>query len=233
MLESPPSKPTPHEEFFDQLGLQYEEAFGHDAGLHKIVQRFLTLLPPNAHVLDCGCGTGKPVSHMIASTGHLVHGIDRSQTMVELSRKQVPTGTFEKVDMLHYAPSEDKLFSGIVATFSLFVLTREEITIMASKWFQWLQPNGFLLIGVLGAEDVGTTRPEMYDADGECARGIEETFMNAKQLVTLFTKAGWNGLLEGAGFQIVHTEQDLFRPPKAAVCDDELHYFVIARKPDI
>ena len=218
---------NPGDEFFDQLGMQYEEAFGHDTGLHRIIQTFLGLLPLNVRVLDCGCGTGKPVGYAIANSGRQIHGIDLSQTMVELSQKQVPSGSFQKANMLHYTPADQ--FDGVVAMFSLFVLNREELTSMASKWFQWLRPNGLLLIGVIGADDCETT-PEMYDADGKCASGIGYTFMNHRVSITVFTKAGWIGLLEGVGFEIVHTESDFFSPPPTAVSDDEMHFFIIARK---
>ncbi len=214
-------------EIFNQEGLKYEEAFGYDPGLHKNVLKLLDLLPANARVLDCGCGTGKPVSHLIAESGRQVHGIDLSPTMVELSRKQVPNGTFEKANMLSYAPSDK--FDGVVASLSLFELTREELTALAHKWFQWFRPNGLLLIIVFGADDVETS-PEMWDSDGQCARRIGWTFMNRTVYITLFTKAGWNRLLEEAGFSIVHTETDMF-VPAAAGCDTEPHYFVLARKP--
>ena len=88
---------------------------------------------------------------MIAESGRKVNGIDLSQKMVELSTKQVPTGSFKKVNMLHYHPTDH--LNGVIAMLSLFELTREEISSMADKWFQWLQPNGILLIGVFEAED--------------------------------------------------------------------------------
>ncbi len=231
MGASLPSKAIiPSDEFYNQIGQQYEDAFGHDEGLHKIIQRLLGLLPADALVLDCGCGTGKPVAHIITAAGRPLQGIDLSQTMVELSQKQVPQGTFERCNMLEYSPNKE--FGGIVAMLSLFELSREELTSMARKWFQWLQPNGHLLIGVFGAEDCETAS-EMYDLDGQCASGIEFTFMAHRVSMTLFTKAGWCKMLEEAGFEVVHRETDVFAPPPAAVCDDEPHYFVIARKPSV
>ena len=162
-----------------------------------------------------------------------VHGIDLSSTMVDLSRKQVPGGTFEIVNMLEYTPpsSTTTKFNGVVAMYSLFVLSREQITRMAGNWFQWLEPGRYLLIGVIGAEDFKNTSPEKFDADGQCATGVPHMFMNNVVYVTLFTKEGWNKLLENTGFTVVHTETDLFRPPADAVCDDEPHSFVIAQKP--
>ena len=49
----------------------------------------LSLLPSDASVLECGCGTDKPVSSLIAESGRQPHGIEFSLTMVELSKKQV------------------------------------------------------------------------------------------------------------------------------------------------
>ena len=103
---------------------------------------------------------------------------------------------------------------------------------MADEWFQWLQPNGILLIGVFGAEDCDTA-PEMYDMDGQCATGIPFTFMNHKFSMTLFTKAGWNALLIEAGFELIHTETDIFKPPPSTVYDDEPHYLHTERKRSI
>ena len=148
--------------------------------------------------------------------------------MVKLSSKQVLTKSFWKVNMLHYHPTDH--LNSVIATLSLFNLTRDELCLMADNWFQWLQPNGFLLIGVIGAEDCNTA-PEMYNSDGQCATGIHFTFMNHKVSMTLFTKVGWNALLIEAGFEIIHTETDIFKLPPSALCDDEPHYFVIAQKP--
>lgn len=176
-------------EFYSKLGMQYEKFYGHDAQHHEIISRFLDLLPASdAQVLDCGCGTGKPVSHMVAARGHRLCGIDVSETMIDLSRKKVPTGSFECANMLEYeAPANN--FHGIVVSLSLFELGREEITSMVSKWFRWLQPSGLLLLVVNGADDHETT-PDIYDSDGECARGILPRFMNRTVATTLFTKQG-------------------------------------------
>lgn len=119
----------PVEQFYNEIGIQYEETYGHNARLYEIIRRFLDLLPADARVLDCGCGTGKPVSHLVVASGRRICGIDCSQTMVDLSRKQVPTGSFEKVNMLEYHPKDD--FQGIVAMMSIFDLTRDEIPSMA------------------------------------------------------------------------------------------------------
>ena len=220
----------PDGRFYDQIAEQYEEAFSNNIGLRKNVHTFLTLLPTAGPVLDCGCGTGRPVAELVSQSGHPLYGIDMSRTMIELSRQRVPEGKFEQCNMLEYTPPTK--FSGIIAMLSLFELSRSELTTMAHRWFEWIQPGGFLLIGVFGAEDC-RTEPEMYDSDGVCASGIEFKFMGHKVSMTLFTKAGWNRLLENAGFEVAYTETDVYVPPPAFHNDDEPQYFVIARRPSV
>ena len=108
--------------------MKYEAAFGHDTALHNVVQCYLKKVPASAHTLDCGSGTGKPVAAAIADSGRHVHGIDMSAGMVSLSRKAVPSGTFEIANMLEYAPTVS--YDGVVASFSIFELSRQEMTSM-------------------------------------------------------------------------------------------------------
>lgn len=229
MEKSQPSQPmNSDEQFWTDLGIKYEAAFGHDTGLLSVVQKYLNMLPTSALVLDCGSGTGKPVAKAIAESGRQVHGIDMSSGMVSLSRKAVPSGTFEVANMLDYAPTVS--YDGAVASLSIFELTRQELTTMAHKWCQWLKPGGLLLISTFDAEDCAQAKAENYDADGKCANKVEWKFMSNKVLITLFTKAGWKVLLEKAGFELVHTEKDLFSVPADADCDPEPRYYIISKK---
>lgn len=215
------------EQFWTDLGMKYEAAFGHDTFLHDVVQNYVKKLPNSARVLDCGSGTGKPVAAAIADSGHHVHGIDMSAGMVSLSRKAVPSGSFEIANMLEYAPTVS--YDGVVASLSIFELTRQELTIMAQKWSQWLKPGGLLLINTFPAEVCSQVKAGNYDSDGECANKVEWRFMGNTVLITLLTKVGWKLLLEKAGFEIVHTEEDLFTPA-AADCDEEPRYYITAEK---
>ncbi|KAL9629041.1 MAG: hypothetical protein Q9204_005505, partial [Flavoplaca sp. TL-2023a] len=112
-------------DFYDSLGAKYETAFGHDEGLAKFIETASSFMKPSSKVLDVGCGTGKPVAHTLAGKGHRLIGIDMSPTMIELSRKSVPTGHFEVTNMLDYEPKErmDAVFN----IFSLFPLSREDL----------------------------------------------------------------------------------------------------------
>ena len=54
------------------------------------IERFLSVLPPGATVLDLGCGGGSPVAlHMVAQ-GFRVTGVDSSPTLIWLCRTRMP-----------------------------------------------------------------------------------------------------------------------------------------------
>ena len=227
-MEHPSLSIKNEEQYWSDLGLKYEAAYGHDTSLYNALQEYLNKLPPSADILECGCGTGKPVAKTIADSGRNVHGIDWSTGMVSLSRKAVPSGTFEVVNMFDYEPTMK--FDGVVASLSIFEISRKEITTMSHKWFQWLKPGGLLLINTFPAEDCVQVKAANYDADGECANEVDWKFMGENHPITLFTRAGWKVLLEKAGFEIVHTKEDQFTPPEAANCDFEPRYYIIAKK---
>ena len=212
-------------ELFDSLGADYEKAFGHDQGLHKFIEKVLTLLPPCSKVLDVGCGTGNPVSSTLASNGHKVTGIDIAPSMVGLSRKAVPSGEFEVADMTKYVP-KDKM-NAIFNILCLFWLSRKGMEDMSKRWHEWLLPGGLVCICTFGAEDLNPTK-EMYDEDGLCASGMEFFFMGHKAQLLLMTKEGWKRILETAGFEIVETMDDYFEPKGDTQA--EFHHSIIARK---
>ncbi|PQE24710.1 Methyltransferase type 11 protein [Rutstroemia sp. NJR-2017a WRK4] len=204
---------NPAADFYDNLGIKYEHYFGHDLGLINFIKESLQLLPPDATVLDIGSGTGIPTSKAVVDSGRKLHGIDFSPVMVELSIKQVPGAPFQ----------------GAFAVFSLFHFSREEMSAVAKKWADWIVPGGYIFIGTMVADDF-STKPEMYDQDGECARGVEHTFMGKRIGNLLYTKVGWANLLREVGFEVEKTEMVPFQAPAEAECDSEPHYYITARR---
>ncbi|KAI9685157.1 MAG: hypothetical protein M1822_004744 [Bathelium mastoideum] len=214
-------------DFYNSISADYEKAFGHDIGLLNFINKALSYFPPSSKVLDVGCGTGTPVAKMVAAQGHKVTGIDISPSMVELSRKAVPGGTFEVADMLEYTPAEK--MDVVLSILSLFPLSRKDMEAMSPKWADWLLPGGILCICTMDPEEFNPNAT-MYDEDRMCVNRIPFLFMGDRNEMTLMTRAGWKNMLELAGFELVGTEMNYFEPPAEAKSDPEPHYFIIARK---
>ena len=215
-------------DFYDMLGANYESAFGHDEGLAKFILKALSFFKPSSKVLDVGCGTGTPVASTIAHHGHEVTGIDIAPSMVELSRKAVPNGKFEVASMLEYNPQER--VDVVLNILSLFMLSREDLELsMSRKWADWLVSDGLLCIATIPLDSCNISK-DLYDEDGLCARKIPAHFMGQRFEVDHMSKKFWRQLLEKAGFEILHMEDDLFVPPAEAKSENEMHFYIIARK---
>ncbi|TVY67463.1 hypothetical protein LSUE1_G007395, partial [Lachnellula suecica] len=168
--------------FFDQIGIKYEQAFGHDPGLLNFITRALSLIPAHASVLDVGCGTGKPVAATVSRSGRKVHGIDVSSTMVALSRQQVPDGTFEEISMFEFSPPAQ--YDAVFTIFCLFNMGGDLVGPLMKKINSWVVPGGYLFIGTMVADDFA--EGDMLDEeDAYGGRHVPTRFMgnNASTLV--------------------------------------------------
>ena len=63
------------------------------------LDKFISLLPKNAHVLDVGCGAGIPTAKYLVQRNLDVTGIDISDVMINMAKENVPNVNFIKMDM--------------------------------------------------------------------------------------------------------------------------------------
>jgi SAM-dependent methyltransferase len=100
-------------------------------------------LPPDAAVLDLGCGAGVPVTRWLAQR-FAVTGVDLSARQLELARQHVPAANFLKADMtdLSFAP---ETFDAVAAFHSIIHVPRTEHPGLLGKIHRWLKPGGVFL----------------------------------------------------------------------------------------
>ncbi len=109
------------------------------------LEKFIKMLPENAHVLDAGCGAGIPTAKFLTERGLKVTGIDISKKMLELASKNVPLGNFLQMDMndINFEPN---VFDGIISVYSLFHIPKRKHASIYEKFYTVLKPGGKLLI---------------------------------------------------------------------------------------
>jgi SAM-dependent methyltransferase len=64
------------------------------------VDKILEGLPPQAKILDLGCGTGNPIAKHIVERGFRVVGVDQSIKLLEIARTVVPEAELIHADMI-------------------------------------------------------------------------------------------------------------------------------------
>ncbi|KAF2164521.1 hypothetical protein M409DRAFT_56774 [Zasmidium cellare ATCC 36951] len=146
-------------------------------------------LPPNATVLEIGCGAGAPILEMLAKTGAKVLANDISTAMIELAKKRCPEATFMPGDMtaLDIAPSS---LHAVAAFFSIIHLPREEQPTMLSKIHGWLA-------------DGGQTAFTLACMD---ASEIRSSFFGQDMFWSSFDVKSSKAMVQAAGFEILQAE---------------------------
>jgi ubiquinone/menaquinone biosynthesis C-methylase UbiE len=115
------------------------------------LERLLVLLPKNPKVLDAGCGAGVPVAKFLTERGCRVIGVDLSQKMIELARKNVPGAEFIKREMTELE-FEENSFDGLTAFYSVIHVPREKHAELLQNFHRILKPGGVMLISMGAGE---------------------------------------------------------------------------------
>jgi ubiquinone/menaquinone biosynthesis C-methylase UbiE len=138
---------------YDSIADRLDRERGQGSGVARWLARFADMLPPDARVLDLGCGAGTPHTAFLSQTFHVI-GVDISQTQLQMAIARVPNAHFILADMssLHFPPAS---FDGVTAIYSLIHVPREEQPQLLAAIRGWLKPNGFAFL-VLGANDTSS-----------------------------------------------------------------------------
>ena len=121
------------------------------------LEKFASLLPEKPHILDLGCGAGIPTAKFLTGKGIRVTGIDLSETMLNLARKNVPNGEFLKMDMNELKFNKNT-FDGIISVYALFHVPRDKHIDIFRKAFEIMKSGGILMINIGIHESEGTSR---------------------------------------------------------------------------
>ncbi|MFF2845308.1 class I SAM-dependent DNA methyltransferase [Streptomyces sp. NPDC058001] len=187
---------------FDVIGGRYDEAFPHKEGQIGAGARLVAGLPPGARVLDVGCGTGLPTARGLVEAGLTVTGVDLSEGMLELARKNVPGATFLRHDLAALrAEGPDGLghFDGITCFFTLLMLPRAEIPYALRQFRTLLRPGGLLALS-------------MVEADLDDA---EIPFLGQSIRVSGFLRDELRQIVRDAGFEITDEDTLSYAPARA------------------
>ncbi|MCS5420249.1 MULTISPECIES: class I SAM-dependent DNA methyltransferase [Psychrilyobacter] len=145
-------------------------------------------LNKNMNILDFGCGTGLLIFPLIEEVG-AVHGIDLSPNMLDILK--------EKGRDYKNLTTEPKGIFEITSTFDLIMSSMvmhhiEDITNLAKKLYDSLNPNGMIAIADLMEED-GSFHDSM---DGIYSLGFSNEFLEK--------------IFKGAGFKEVKVIENIF-----------------------
>jgi SAM-dependent methyltransferase len=166
----------------------------------RTVRAWAQSLPPDAAILDLGCGDGVPISGALINDGYAVYGIDASPSMVSafhLNFPQVPVACEAAEDSRFF----DRSFDGILAWGLMFLLPADTQQLLIRRVAVALNPGGRFLF----------TSPAEACTWADAVTGRQSLSLGA---------GSYTALLSGANLVLVGEHQD----------EGENHYYEAARR---
>ncbi len=108
--------------------------------------KFTSYFKPGSLILDAGCGAGVKSKYLIGK-GLRVMGIDFSENLVKIAKREIPNGKFSVMDMRE-ADKLDQEFDGIFAQASLLHIPKNEIQRVMRILSDKLNDRGYFYIAV-------------------------------------------------------------------------------------
>jgi 2-polyprenyl-3-methyl-5-hydroxy-6-metoxy-1,4-benzoquinol methylase len=148
------------------IGLYEENAAAWDRqrgrDLHEAawLERFASLLPAGASVLDLGCGMGEPIARWLIGRGFRVTGVDAAPSLVAMAQERFPDQQWIVADMR--ALDLGRRFDGLIAWHSLFHLSPADQRPMFARLAAHARPGAALMFtsGPEHGEAIGSWQSE-------------------------------------------------------------------------
>ncbi|MBL3665258.1 methyltransferase domain-containing protein [Streptomyces sp. M2CJ-2] len=202
--------------FYDAIAEDYADHFRDVFAAQPLELALLTgfagLVGVGGEVADLGCGPGWVTAHL-ASCGLDVFGLDLSESMIGIARREYPGLRFEQGSMLE-PDLPDGSLAGVVSWYSSVHTPQDDLPALFAGFRRILAPGGHLLLAFQAGEE---------------ARRLERPFGHPVVLDFLRRRPDrMADLLEAAGFTLVLRSE---RAADEARGESTPQAFLIARTP--
>lgn len=110
--------------------------------IQEIYDAFLKELPPNAYILDFGCGVGRDSKYFIEK-GYRIRAIDGSEEICKLATQYIN----QKVECMRFEELEEvNQYDGIWACASILHVEKEKLPAVFNRMIKALKENGVMFV---------------------------------------------------------------------------------------
>ncbi len=129
----------------------------------KDLEKFLFCLPASSSILDLGCGPGQ-ASKIFCKRKHIVTGLDFSEEMLKIAKREVPNAKFILEDIRNISKVfRNESFEGIWSCSSLLNMSKKEAPFVFKQIHDLLKYKGVFYVSVKEGEGEEDFVDERYD----------------------------------------------------------------------
>jgi ubiquinone/menaquinone biosynthesis C-methylase UbiE len=139
-------------EVFNEMAEVYQQKYMNVDCYQESLEYFLNHLNPTDTILDLACGPGNILHYLSNRKNNLkLSGIDLSEQMIKLAKRNVPNAKFEISDCRDLNHMEGS-YNAIVCSFLIPYLLEREIEKLFKAVWNLLVPNGIFYLGFIMEE---------------------------------------------------------------------------------
>ena len=157
--------------------------------------KFISFLKSGSLVLDAGCGGGTKSKYLI-SKGLRVVGVDFSESMIAIARREVPGGTFHVLDLNDVETLEES-FDGVFTQAVLLHVPKHRVGEVIKKMVTKLKQGGYLYIAV---------KEKKSDGPDEEVKTEDDYGYPYERFFSYFTADEIKSYVEDVGLRVVFSE---------------------------
>ncbi|SDG63122.1 class I SAM-dependent methyltransferase [Desulfosporosinus hippei] len=152
---------------YDNNCVAFNDKFTDYPPYQQMIKEFINLLEPGIKVLDLGCGPGNVARQlMLVGKNFTLKGIDLSEEMIKLARKNAPAGDFSCEDIRDISFKTES-FDAVFLSFCIVHLNQSEVLSLLQKVSNYLKREGKLYLSFMegkkdGFEKTSFSKEEIY-----------------------------------------------------------------------
>ncbi|MEW2049626.1 methyltransferase domain-containing protein [Streptomyces sp. NPDC005476] len=177
--------------FYDAIAEDYAERFRDELPAKSLERALLTsyaeLVGVGGRVADLGCGPGR-VTGFLAALGLEMSGLDLSESMLAIARRENPGIRFERGSMLDLDLPDGSL-AGVVSFYSSIHTPVDELPGLFAGFHRVLAPGGHLFLGFQVGDE-----PRHHDRPWGHPVALDFLRRRPEPMAELLTAAGFSML---------------------------------------
>lgn len=159
---------TDNDIYDDFYATVYDKILHNDTKNNFEIKNIFTNPSPNNLVLDIGCGTGHHVK-LLNDLNIKALGVDNSSSMIKKCKSNFPGLKFKVSNILNTMEFPENTFSHILCLYFTIYYFKDKRQFL-ENCYQWLQPNGILVIHLVNVNKFDPIVPSATDFDTESKR---------------------------------------------------------------
>lgn len=180
---------------YNKIAEDWNKNHSGDTWWHGGAEKFISFLKPVASILDAGCGSGHESKYFFEK-GFQVTGVDFSEEMIEIAKREVPEGRFLVADIRNLPGLKEK-FDGIFSKAVLLHIPKKEAKEVIDELRDSLRQDGYLYLAVKEMQPDG--KEEEIKREDDYGYPYERFF-------SYYTIDELKEYLEDSGMQVCYTQ---------------------------